>query len=192
MMLINFLIISLVVVLFMALSRSRSLVKNFGAIFYAIQIAFAVWIAVLHPGDTDTTFFTFDRLGVLFYCLMVVISTIVFYHIDGYLDKENLREYKYFNISFILLCISLAGVYFANNILVTWIFLEATTIATAGLVYHRRTTRSLEATWKYIFICSVGIAIAYLGILFMSNIVGSSANLSYNNIALHIADANPM
>ena len=51
----------------------------------------------------------------------------------------------------------------ANNIGVVWVAVEATTVITAFLVGHRRTRTALEATWKYVVICSVGIAIAFLG-----------------------------
>ena len=51
----------------------------------------------------------------------------------------------------------------ANNIGVVWVAIEATTVVTAFLVGHRRTRTALEATWKYVIICSVGIAIAFLG-----------------------------
>ena len=51
----------------------------------------------------------------------------------------------------------------ANNIGVIWVAIEATTIVTAFLVGHRRTRTALEATWKYVMICSVGIAMAFLG-----------------------------
>ena len=51
----------------------------------------------------------------------------------------------------------------AANLGVLWAAVEATTIVTAFLVGHRRTPTALEATWKYVIICSVGIALAYLG-----------------------------
>ncbi|MGZ0153489.1 proton-conducting transporter transmembrane domain-containing protein [Kribbella sp. WER1] len=51
----------------------------------------------------------------------------------------------------------------ANNLGLLWAAIEATTIVTAFLVGHRGSRRSLEATWKYVVICSVGIALAYLG-----------------------------
>lgn len=51
----------------------------------------------------------------------------------------------------------------ANNIGVIWVAIEATTVITAFLVGHRRTRTALEATWKYVIICSVGIAVAFLG-----------------------------
>ena len=51
----------------------------------------------------------------------------------------------------------------AANVGVLWVAVEATTIVTVFLVGHRRTRGSLEAAWKYIVICSVGIALAFLG-----------------------------
>jgi len=51
----------------------------------------------------------------------------------------------------------------AANLGVLWVAVEATTIVTTFLVGHRRTKTSLEASWKYIVICSVGIALAFLG-----------------------------
>ena len=49
------------------------------------------------------------------------------------------------------------------NLGVMWVAIEATTIVTTFLVGHRNTRGSLEASWKYIVICSVGIALAFLG-----------------------------
>jgi hydrogenase-4 component F len=48
-----------------------------------------------------------------------------------------------------------------------WVGVEATTLATAPLIYYHRHHRSLEAAWKYLLICSVGIALALLGTLFL-------------------------
>jgi len=49
------------------------------------------------------------------------------------------------------------------NLGVLWVAIEATTIVTAFLVGHRRTRTSVEAAWKYVVICSAGIALAFLG-----------------------------
>jgi hydrogenase-4 component F len=49
------------------------------------------------------------------------------------------------------------------NLGVLWVAVEATTIVTAFLVGHRRTRASVEAAWKYVVICSAGIALAFLG-----------------------------
>jgi hydrogenase-4 component F len=49
-----------------------------------------------------------------------------------------------------------------------WVALEATTLTSAPLVYFSKNPRSLEATWKYLMIGSVGIALALLGSFFLA------------------------
>ncbi|HEU5322830.1 MAG TPA: proton-conducting transporter membrane subunit [Methylomirabilota bacterium] len=44
-----------------------------------------------------------------------------------------------------------------------WVAVEGTTLASVFLVNFERTRASLEASYKYLIICSVGIAIAFLG-----------------------------
>jgi hydrogenase-4 component F len=60
-----------------------------------------------------------------------------------------------------LACMCLAVL--ADNMGVLWVAVEATTIVTAFLVGHQRTRASVEAAWKYVVLCSIGIAIAFLG-----------------------------
>jgi len=55
-----------------------------------------------------------------------------------------------------------------------WVGVEATTLASAPLIYYHRHHRSLEATWKYLLICSVGIALALLGNFFLAAAAGST------------------
>jgi hydrogenase-4 component F len=50
----------------------------------------------------------------------------------------------------------------ADNLGMVWVALEATTIVTAFLVGHRRDQAGAEAAWKYVVLCSVGIALAFL------------------------------
>lgn len=67
-----------------------------------------------------------------------------------------------------------------------WVAVEATTLASAPLIYLHRHHRSLEATWKYLLICSVGIALALLGNLFLAVAAQgpgqSSASLLLNDL----------
>ncbi len=49
-----------------------------------------------------------------------------------------------------------------------WVAMEATTLASAPWIYFNRNPRSLEATWKYLLIGSVGIALALLGSFFLA------------------------
>src|SRR5207249_1857061 len=49
-----------------------------------------------------------------------------------------------------------------------WVAMEATTLVCAPLIYFNQNPRSLEATWKYLLIGSVGIALALLGSFFLA------------------------
>lgn len=54
-----------------------------------------------------------------------------------------------------------------RNIGIIWIAIEATTLASAFLVGFNNDKKAIEAVWKYVIICSVGIAIALLGIILL-------------------------
>ena len=78
----------------------------------------------------------------------------------GHTDADGARLYGALTPAFLA---AMVVAVCANNIGVIWVAIEATTVVTAFLVGHRRTRTALEATWKYVIICSVGIAIAFLG-----------------------------
>ncbi|OFZ78602.1 MAG: hypothetical protein A2583_04350 [Bdellovibrionales bacterium RIFOXYD1_FULL_53_11] len=64
-------------------------------------------------------------------------------------------------------------VFVSNNIGIMWVGVEATTLLTAFLICTNVTSCSLEAMWKYILICSVGVAFAFMGtILVAASTVG--------------------
>lgn len=74
-------------------------------------------------------------------------------------------------------------VFWCKNLGYLWICVESTTLMSAPLVYFSRTKHALEATWKYLIICSVGISFALLGTLFIfassqhGAIIGGSLNI---------------
>ena len=56
----------------------------------------------------------------------------------------------------------------SRNFGVMWVAIEATTLFSAPLILFHRSGRALEAMWKYLLICSVGIGLALLGTLFLA------------------------
>lgn len=87
----------------------------------------------------------------------------------GYLDVElahghtTPRRARLYGVLTALFLAAMATAVQANNLGLMWVAIEATTIVTAFLVGHRGTRSAWEATWKYVIICSVGIAFALLG-----------------------------
>lgn len=76
------------------------------------------------------------------------------------LDDGNLITYYLFSLLF---HISMVAVFLCDNLGYLWISIEATTLMSAALVYFNRDKHALEAAWKYLIICSVGIAFALFG-----------------------------
>ena len=70
-----------------------------------------------------------------------------------------------------------------------WVAIEATTLVSAPLIHYHRHHRSLEATWKYLLICSVGIAVALLGTYFLAASIRSgqagTISLTFSNLVAH-------
>jgi hydrogenase-4 component F len=84
----------------------------------------------------------------------------------------------------------------ADNLGLLWVAVEATTIVTAFLVGHRRTRASVEAAWKYVVLCSVGIGIAFLGtVCVYATAVAEGAHgltaLNWTYLTTHGADLDP-
>ena len=114
-----------------------------------------------------------DALSVTMLIVIGVVGTLSTWASIGYIDAElhhghtgprGARAYGTLTPAFLAAMVLAVS---ANNIGVTWVAIEATTVITAFLVGHRRTRTALEATWKYVIICSVGIAIAFLGTILL-------------------------
>ena len=53
----------------------------------------------------------------------------------------------------------------SGNIGIMWVAIEASTLFTAFLILREGNSASLEAMWRYIIMCSVGVAFAFIGTL---------------------------
>lgn len=173
-------------------ARGRRTIHLAGTLFYLVQAAFGAWLFAGGGCDgSATTLFACDAAGTLFYVLLVLVSFWVFHHSETYLSECDLRQTRTYFALVMLLTTAIAGAYFASNLAVTWIMLEATTLCSAGIIYHRRTAQTLEAAWKYVFVCSTGIAMAYLGILLLAAAT-SCESLSYDAVAAVAAQGSPL
>lgn len=64
---------------------------------------------------------------------------------------------------------AMALVLVSNNLGLMWVGIEATTVITAFLICIHLSRSAIEAMWKYLLICSVGISLAFLGTLLVAN-----------------------
>ncbi|NSW93900.1 MAG: hypothetical protein HPY62_04220 [Bacteroidales bacterium] len=175
------------------LLKNRAITKIITLCFAIMHISLSVY-GWIHLDETELRYFTFNGTGVLLLSVLSLLAIPTIYHGFIYTSSDEIRKFNIYNTAIIILMTFMSGAYLANGMTVLWIFVEATTLAVAILIYHDRTEIALEATWKYVFICSAGIALAYLGILFLGFIYGreDAANLSFESLSAIINQANPM
>lgn len=168
-------------------------VHFFTFVFLLLQAAFTLF-TFFHRNEVNLVYFTFDSLSLIFLLILTLVSSATFYHSIIYSKGTDHYNRSLFFASFIILNLSLTGVYTTNNLIVSWIFIELTTLSVAFLINYNRSNASLEATWKYIFICSVGIALAYIGILFAGAASGiaTTGNMSFEGLKMSLNNVNPL
>ncbi len=90
------------------------------------------------------------------------------FYVPGYVASEAHGSNRAFCAGLLAFLAMMTLVAEAHTLGLMWVGVEATTLASAPLIYFHRDPRSLEATWKYLLICSVGIALALLGSFFLA------------------------
>ncbi|HZK70085.1 MAG TPA: hydrogenase 4 subunit F [Clostridia bacterium] len=134
-------------------------------------------------------FFYLDSFSIIVLDIIIIIGFVTSIYSVGYLDAEikhgqiqigKVKTYYILMFSFIFTMMLAITV---KNMGIMWIAIEATTLASAFLVGFYNNKQAIEAAWKYVIICSVGIAIALLGIVFLHlssvNIINESNILDW-------------
>lgn len=144
--------------------------------------------------ESPLHYFTFSHEGLLLLSVLALLSLPTFYHGFKYTKESSVRHYNIYHVSMIALMTFMTGAYLSDSMTMLWVFVEATTLSVAALIYHDRTKFALEATWKYVFICSIGISIAYIGILLLGFIYGryDAAGLTFREFSQLVSTANPI
>lgn len=83
---------------------------------------------------------------------------------QGHMPPNRLSQYYAMLNIFIL---TMVGLLVMENMGLMWVAIEATTLASVLLVAFNRNRTSLEAAWKYVMVCSVGICFALLGTILL-------------------------
>jgi hydrogenase-4 component F len=120
-------------------------------------------------GEQLNDFFSSDRLGLIFFYILIVVSLLSAIHYVKFVEYRNVKisDVALHNAGSIFFKGAMIGVLFTSHFGVLWVFMEATTLGASILIYHNRNPDALEATWKYLYVCSIGIAIAFAGVLFL-------------------------
>ncbi len=137
-----------------------------------VSFAASVWLCATmvttgpaqEPGSTPGLWRVDALSALLALCITFValLASVLGQHV-GRPDREELSRTRYFRIFMNAFVFTMLTAVTIQNVAFMWVAIEATTITSAMVIPLTRTKASVEASWKYILICSVGIALAFTG-----------------------------
>ncbi|MBI3401535.1 MAG: hydrogenase 4 subunit F [Acidobacteria bacterium] len=138
------------------------------AVSFAASVALAVAVVQAGTPDDPVAVSTLWRVDALSALLAVCIAFVALLASAlgpglGGADEEDparMRQFRIFTNAFASTMLVAVTI---QNVALMWVAIEATTITSAMVIPLTRTKASVEASWKYLLICSVGIALAFAG-----------------------------
>ena len=130
-----------------------------------------------------------DSLSALMIILIGAVGALITSYSVAYLRTEldsgstTPRRARLYGVLMQVTIAAMLVVVIADNLGVVWVAIETTTIATVLLVGHRRDRASVEASWKYLVLGSVGVATALLGtvlVYYVSRHTGAGTETALN------------
>lgn len=133
-----------------------------------VHAGLVAWVWVNPPPPVLGGWIAADAMGLIVLSVVSGLFLMSALYAVGYLRRENPRGGRAFVSCLLAFLASASLVTMSQHLGVLWVGMEATTLSLAPLIYHRADRRSLEAVWKYLMLCSVGIALALLGVFFLA------------------------
>lgn len=125
------------------------------------------------PQTSFHQFFYVDALSAVVMTIISLVGLTAALHSIGYIRLERLegalddRQFRLYYALYHLFIGTMMMVTIFNNLGLLWVSIEATTLVSAFLIAIYRKGEALEATWKYLMVCSAGIVFALLGIVIL-------------------------
>lgn len=192
---------------FLALTTPVGLFRRYFLLFgSAGHAATVTYLACRPKAIPPHAWIGLDATGLLFLAVVSVLFLAVAVYSTGYLGRESGRVAHDVEEGFIITnkpeavfiaCLlfflaAMSLVCISRDMGLLWVAVEATTLVSAPLISFHRHHRSLEATWKYLLICSVGIAMALLGAYFMAFAGQGRVHLKLDDLFNHADVLNPL
>ncbi|HQP91811.1 MAG TPA: proton-conducting transporter membrane subunit, partial [Candidatus Omnitrophota bacterium] len=129
---------------------------------------------------SEGNFLRLDALSAFFIVVITFVNLSSLIYSRSYLEPRR-SYYVLFN----LFAGSMILVPLLDNLGAMWVAVELTTLISAFLVGFYNTKSSIEAAWKYLIICSVGITLALLGtvLFYHSAQVAGISSLNWSAIS---------
>ncbi|AGA70404.1 formate hydrogenlyase subunit 3/multisubunit Na+/H+ antiporter, MnhD subunit [Desulfitobacterium dichloroeliminans LMG P-21439] len=172
-----FIVVAFLAALCMLISSRNQVLRTINSLAVLALLGLAgdmIWrVYTQGPQSIWGGFFTWDALSALLLTVIAVIAAYVVLYSFSYMEHEveadkvpqsRLPWYYFWIWMFIG---TMLWVVSTPNLGLLWVGIEGTTLATALLVGFYREKPAVEAAWKYIVLCTVGISFALLGTMIL-------------------------
>lgn len=188
------LILPLVFCFILFLAKNKTLNNVLITLYSFVHFALGICYFINPDLVKDNQYFGLNSSNIIFYLVLSVVFLAVAIYNNGYCKNLN-KEFKdrkmmHYSTMILAFVLCMTGGILADNLGLAWIFIEGTTLASAYLIYFNKTKHSIEAAWKYVFICSIGIALAFVGIILLTIATGATNSLNYNDLLTNASSFN--
>jgi hydrogenase-4 component F len=110
-----------------------------------------------------------DALSAVLVLVICVVGSVGVLYSLGYVRRETMLgrlqsgQTRWYYLWLNLFVFTMLLVALAANLGTLWVAMECSTVVSGALVGFYRKAESLEAAWKYVMLCSLGIALALFG-----------------------------
>jgi hydrogenase-4 component F len=172
---------------------NRTMLLGIPLIFAAVAILTLYKIEWYWLPEWLLDYFSFDNIGLFFFSIMTLVFLSISFYSLFYFNEHQLSVFQeaVYTAEILLFIAAMTGVILSTHLALLWVFIEATTLTSALLIYFEKQKSSLEAAWKYVYVCSIGIALAFVGIIILSIGSRSFDSLFFKDLYLNSSKINP-
>lgn len=135
-----------------------------------------------------------DPLGHLLITFISVLFAATSVYFVGY-HRKRLVSQRVFLACMLGLLAALSLLCISQHLGLLWVAMETASLAATPLIYFRLGARALEATWKFLLMNSVGVALALLGVFCIAlsgTRLPGGASLTVSDLARHGTELDPV
>jgi len=172
--------------IFMLIARKQILDKIMLNIYAVIHFIITTLLVFNNSITKSIPYFAVDNTNKIFLLILSFVFLMVTIYNNSYskhlkpneiiVGKTKIDLYWFMILAFVW---AMTGTVLSTDLGIAWVFVEATTLSSAYLIFYNKTKNAIEAAWKYVFICSIGIALAFVGIIFLNISTGGINSLNY-------------
>ena len=168
-----YLVVAIVILLLQLILRTHRSLSLLGVVHPVLSLILTLYLIVSPSVWAESSFFLIDHMSLFVMLITSIIFSAASIYAVGYIDglvrsgdleKGSLRIF-YFGFSLLLAVTTMA--IFTPNIALFWICAELTTVLSALLIAILALRATIDASLKYIFICSTSMLFSFIGIIFL-------------------------